>query len=296
MVTGSSGSLGMQLVAALQAQGHTVVPFDVVHSLDILNVAQLRSRLVDCRVTHVVHLAAMADLNIMRRLGDEAWHLNVQGTANVANVCHACHVPLYFASTCCIYGNHDAKGACHEESAVAPTEIYAQSKLAGEQVVQATLPPGQFVCMRLATFYGEGCREALAPNLFMQQILGGAPLTIHGTGTQTRTYTHVADVVTGIVAILEHTNGRERPIVNISTTRSVSVLELAKACMQAAGRQVPLIFGEDRPGQIYEEEIDASVLEALGWRANIDLEDGLRRLHKHMSAGDDKQPVAEAYK
>jgi hypothetical protein len=47
---------------------------------------------------------------------------------------------------------------------------------------------------------------------------------------------------------------------------------------------------------IYEEEIDASVLEALGWRATIDLEDGLRGLHKHMSAGDDKHPIAEAYK
>jgi len=66
--------------------------------------------------------------------------------------------------------------------------------------------------------------------------------------------------------------------------------------MQGAGRQVPSIFSDDRPGQIDEEDIDAGVLEALGWRAAFDLEDGLRRLHKHMSAGDDKRPVAEAYK
>jgi nucleoside-diphosphate-sugar epimerase len=84
-------------------------------------------------------------------------------------------------------------------------------------------------------------------------------------------------------------------IVSISTTRSVSVLELAKACMPAAGRQVTLIFGDDRPGQMYEEETDAGVLEALGWWAIIDLEDGFRRLHKHMSADGDKRPVAVAY-
>jgi len=64
-----------------------------------------------------------------------AWH------ANVANVCHACLVPLYFASACCMYGNYGGRGARHEGSAMGPTEIYARSKLAGEQVMQTTLPP-----------------------------------------------------------------------------------------------------------------------------------------------------------
>ena len=85
----------------------------------------------------------------------------------------------------------------------------------------------------------------------MQQLSKGEPLVIHGTGTQTRTYTHVADVVAGIVALLEHEKGRHWPIVNVSGTRSVSVLELAKACMEACGKHVPLVFSEDRPGQIY---------------------------------------------
>jgi UDP-glucose 4-epimerase len=127
--------------------------------------------------------------------------------------------------------------------------------------------------MRLATFYGPNQRSALATSVFLERARNGEPLIIHGDGNQTRTFTHVEDIVNGIICILESS---DRPrIVNISSEESHSVRELASLCM-CLTQDVDIVHIEDRHGQILKEEIDSSILRNLGWAPEYDLSSGLK--------------------
>jgi nucleoside-diphosphate-sugar epimerase len=288
LVTGSEGFLGRKLVTALEAKGYKVFGFDVSRGEDILNLEHLKKSFDTAKPKVVVHLAAIADLNIARKQPQLCIDINVKGTQNVLDFCEKYRARMLFASTCCIYGNSHKKGEkpSSEKGPIGPTEIYAKTKMDGEELIKKVQDEAtgdqslHHTIMRLATFYGPQMRGALAPAVFLQKVVAGQPIEIHGSGTQTRTYTYVDDIVSGIVTILdvhEKDNSRWYPIVNISTTETFSVLELAEMTMEACGKKVEIIHVADREGQIHWEEIDNQLLRSLGWEPQVNLKEGVRR-------------------
>ena len=166
----------------------------------------------------VVHLAAVADLNEAERDPELAEKVNVQGTEAVLSCCDACSVRMLFASTCCAYGNNGVQGVNNELAPLSPTELYAKTKVLGEKLVLGSprLHELKHVVMRLATFYGPGMRGALATALFLERALSGKAIRTHGSGEQTRCYTHVDDVAEGTRVILQ---SQFAGVVNVSDTR-----------------------------------------------------------------------------
>jgi nucleoside-diphosphate-sugar epimerase len=269
LVTGSEGFLGVHLVEALERDHHEVVHYDIAQGLDILDREQLSEAMVG--VDACIHLAAVADLYIAEDEPSRAREINVTGTAMVLEACERAEVRLLYASTCCAYGNNDVE-LSSESSPVAPTEHYARTKLEGERLVLAS--GGHHAILRLATFYGPGMRPSLATWRFLRAAILGEPIRIHGTGEQTRCYTHVGDVCSGIIRILDRPDFAG--IVNISDDRPVSVNQLAVISMQAAGAEVPTVHVQDRDGQIYHSAIDNELLRGMGWAPRWTLEEGLR--------------------
>lgn len=280
LVTGSEGFLGRHLVRALSEKGHEVVPYDLQFGHDILDIERLRGALQGASAC--IHLAAVADLYVAEGEAGRAREVNVAGTAAVLQACETVGVRLLYASTCCAYGNNGEERSC-ENSPVCPTELYARTKLEGEHLVLASDSPHAVV--RLATFFGPGMRPSLATWRFLHAAMAGIPIEIHGTGEQTRCYTHVEDVCTGIIRVLELPEFAE--IINIADDRPVSVNELAAISMQVAGRTVPTYKVEDRRGQILHSAIDCSLLRDLGWTPDWNLEDGLRACLVDMWRGGD---------
>jgi len=182
---------------------------------------------------------------------------------------------MLFASTCCVYGNPSGahRVPSQEADELHPTEVYACSKAAAERVVLSAGPP--HIVMRLATFYGPTMRKELAAAVFLRQALSGESITIHGDGLQTRTLTHVDDIVTGIVTLLQSPSYCWQPVFNISAEISYSVLELAHLIRKVTRRSVDIVHIDDRPGQIRSEAIDCSRLRNLGWSPVVPLVQGL---------------------
>jgi UDP-glucose 4-epimerase len=269
LVTGSEGFLGVHLVGALMRLGHHVVRYDVQLGQDILNRAQLSKAMVG--VDACIHLAAEADLYVAEDEPVRALQLNVTGTARVLAACNQAEARLLYASTCCAYGNNGV-ALSSEESPVAPTEHYAKTKLEGEQLVFRS--PRPHAILRLATFYGPGMRPSLATWRFLHAVLEGEPIHIHGSGEQTRCYTHVEDVCSGIIRVLEQQDFNR--IINVSDDLPVSVNQLAQLAMRVVGRRVPTVNVPDRRGQIYRSAIDNSLLESMGWSPRWTIEAGLR--------------------
>ena len=96
-----------------------------------------------------------------------------------------------------------------------------------------------------------------------------------GDGSQTRDFVFVADVVQGLLAAA---SAPAAGVYNIGTGVGSSVLELHQVCARAAGVELQPRFGPERPGDLRRSILDVSLAEeALGWRAETRLEDGVAR-------------------
>lgn len=186
---------------------------------------------------------------------------------------------MLFASTCCIYGNNE----CHpsnEESLTCPTEPYAKSKKQSEaDILSDQENPLGHTCLRLAFFYGPAMRKELAPAVFLMKAYANEPIQIHGSGKQTRTFTYVDDIVSGIVTVA--TNAYKYPIINITNNESISVLEIARMAQALTRNPVPLKFISDREGQIKNEEILSDRLKSLGWKPKVDFAEGMIKSYEY---------------
>lgn len=276
LLTGSGGFLGKILTKKLQEK-HDVIEFDLSQGFDIRNQVQVEMAVKESDL--VVHTAAVADLYIADKNVDQTWDINVLGTINVAKACSKHNKKHIYISTVCAYGNQ-TNFPITEETQPKPTEIYAWSKFAGEQIVQGQFSRFQteFLILRLATFYGIEMRSSLVPYVFMEQAFANKPITIHGNGEQTRTLTYVDDIADGINSAVNSQIKNE--IINITTEEEVSVNQIAQTVKKLTNSPSEIINTPDRAGQIYKEVISAQKAKnLLGWQAQVNFEAGMQRVY-----------------
>lgn len=268
LVTGSFGFLGEYVCEEVINSGYKLKKFDISSGQDILNSQQLEAELFDCDVC--IHLAAVADLYEADSNPEHCKRVNIEGTRNVAEACKKFGIRLLYASTCCAYGNNGI-AVSDENSPCMPTELYAETKLQGEKLIENT--GGQYTFLRLATFYGPNMRSTLATSIFLNKNLSGETIYIHGNGNQTRCYTHVSDVAKGIMTVLNTKNSPQ--IVNISDDRGYSVNELIDIINRVTGKQSDTVNVDDRNGQITSSIINSDLLQSFGWKPKWDIYTGL---------------------
>ena len=269
VVTGSKGFLGTYVVEDLQNNGHQVTEYDIQDGNDIFDVKKLEEAL--SAADACIHLAAVADLYEAERNHSNCYNVNVIGTELVGKVCADLNVKLIFTSTVCAYGNNGCELQT-EQSPLAPTEIYAETKaIAEEKLLQIRYLDVKIV--RPATFYGPKMRPSLAISRFITAIFEDKAIQVHGSGRQTRCYTHVKDVATGITCILQEWPNDN--VFNIPVPQPLSVLELIQNIQSVTGKTTELVFVNDRQGQISSSEICSSKIQKLGWMPEYDIMNGL---------------------
>jgi UDP-glucose 4-epimerase len=260
LLTGASGFLGRRLRRALKQNKHEVFCYDITLGYNIMYPEQIENTIKNWNPDTVIHLAALADLNIFKEKPDFGYQLNVVGTRNILNLCKKYNLRLLFASTCCCYGNNNIHPST-EESPLAPTEPYAKSKKESEEeILKEGLP---HCCMRLATFYGPEMRGALAPAVFIDKACKNETIEIHGDGNQTRTLTFVDDIVSGIITIAE--SEPKYTIINVTTENTISVNQMVGLVKKVTGTNPRVKHIKDRDGQIYKEDISNQRLRSFGW-------------------------------
>jgi UDP-glucose 4-epimerase len=220
----------------------------------------------------------VADLNMYRDDVGTSNTVNVDATSHVLQTCNELGIQLFFASTCCVYGNNHLP-VQDETSDICPTDAYAAGKRASEVEILDNLAGNNHVIMRLATFYGgPHCRPALAIRKFIQQALKGETITVFGNGTQTRTYTHVHDVASGIIALVTHRDSLKHSIYNLTQSTPIAVMDILKSIHENIGGTLNIDFSETgRKGEDFDQQvIQSNRLREVGWSPQFTWSQGVR--------------------
>jgi UDP-glucose 4-epimerase len=302
LVTGGAGFIGSNLVDALLARGDEVTVVDNLTTgrrvnlepalaagaelveLDIRDGEALSSLARERRPEAIFHLAAQID--VRKSLAEPFFDasVNVGGTANVLEAARAaeCGRVVSISTGGAIYGEGEGQELPLSEGApIAPMSQYGQSKFAAEGYV--TLYERLYglsgVSLRLGNVYGprqDPLGEAGVIAIFCGLLEDGGQPTVYGDGRQTRDYIYVGDVVSAAIAAA---GADATGPINIGTGRETTVLELVEALRELSGsEEFEPQFAPPRTGEVQRISSDPGRAEReLGWRAEVGLEDGLRR-------------------
>jgi UDP-glucuronate 4-epimerase len=303
VVTGGVGFIGYHLTRALLARGDDVVVVDDFsdapypaaekrrNELDLVGefprVVIARGCVTDRAAIGplfdgaqvVVHLAGLA--GVRPSFADPARYasVNVQGTAVVQELARERGVDRFvFASSSSVYGNSTPLPAREDSPAIEPESPYAASKRGAELVASALCrrtPSMRCAALRFFTVYGPRQRPEMAITLFARAALAGKPLTVFGDGSMRRDFTHVDDIVRGILAAVERTPTGFR-VYNLGSSAPEVLDDLVRAIGVAAGVQ-PLVERSPVPlGDVNATFADVTRARLeLGWEPRIPLAEGL---------------------
>jgi UDP-glucose 4-epimerase len=289
IVTGGAGFIGSHLVDALVARGDDVTVIDNLSSGrreqlneaaeftqgDIRDVDAVRKAFNAASPKVVFHLAAQADVRVSVEQPDFDADVNVIGTLRILEAARQHGAQVVFASSGgAIYG--ECERPAPEDAPRLPLAPYGTSKLAGEEYLGTynRLHGTGHASLRYGNVYGprqDPHGEAGVVAIFFGRLAHGQELRIFGDGRQTRDYVYVQDVVAATMAAQGHEG-----VFNVGTGIQTSVVELADACLRAAGVEAETVFAPARLGELQRSVLDPTRAErALGFRARTSMEEGL---------------------
>lgn len=297
VVTGGAGFLGSHLCEALIARGDEVVCIDNFSTGRLSNIADLLSHPrfiltradvstgvdVEGPIDAVAHLACPASPTDYLAAPLETMAVSSAGTWSVLELADRWHARFVLASTSEIYGeplNHPQ----HEDdwgnvNPIGPRSVYDESKRFGEALVAAYVRTKgtNAGIVRIFNTYGPRLHatDGRVISTFIAQAIAGAPLSVFGSGNQTRSFCFVDDLVKGILAMLD--SNQMGPI-NLGNDDEISVGALAQAVIDLTGSTSSVVHCSlpvDDPTRRRPSLSRAARL--LGWRPEVRIEAGLVR-------------------
>jgi UDP-glucose 4-epimerase len=205
----------------------------------------------------------MADVNEVRETPVTTEEANARGTLAVLEAARAQSCRIVYASTIWVYDG--------------PRHFYTATKMAGELYCQAygELYDVEWTILRFGIPYGPRAREAAVLPQFVLRALAGEPLTIAGTGEQSRRFVYVEDLAEGVVAALAPIAANR--IYDLVGEESVTIRAIAEV-VQRLVRPVEIVHVEERRGDFAGAEVSAErAARELGWRATTPFAEGVRR-------------------
>jgi dTDP-glucose 4,6-dehydratase len=298
LVSGGAGFVPSHVVDALLARGCAVVAVDnfVTGSRD--NVAHLASEPrftlieadladglppIEGRFDAILHMASPASPTDFEKLPVEILKVGSVGTLALLDRAVADAARFLMASTSEAYGDPlvhpQPETYWGNVNPVGIRSVYDESKRFAEA---ATMGYHRFhkldtAIVRIFNTYGPRMRpdDGRAIPTFISQALSGTPLTVQGTGTQTRSITYVDDLVRGILLLLDST---ETGPINCGTEHELTMLELAELIVKLAGSDSTIELVERASDDPEKRRPDLTLARTLlGYEPRVRPEEGLRR-------------------
>jgi UDP-glucose 4-epimerase len=260
LVTGGAGFIGSHLCDALIKRGDSVVVLDnfstgnkknIEHLLDnpafeIIEGSILDTEVVDkavASVDHVLHLAAAVGVFTIVDKPLESLTTNLRGTENILEAAHKHQKEVLIASSSEIYGKN-TDGALNEESdriVGSPLKSrwsYSEAKAIDESMAFFYYQEKKLGVRIVRFFNTVGPRQVghygMVVPRFVSSALKNEPLTVYGTGSQSRCFCHVYDAVTGLLAVVD-SNATLGEVFNIGNDEEITIQDLAHEVIELTG-------------------------------------------------------------
>jgi len=294
LVTGGAGFIGSHIVDRLRARGDEVRILDDFSSGKRENVPQgvevVEGSVADLETAQravagcdvVIHQAAIP--SVPRSVKDpvSSNRANVDGTLNMLVAARDTGVKrLVFAGSSSVYGE-SAVLPKREDMRPAPLSPYALQKLIGEQYCQmfTRLYGLETVTTRYFNVFGPrqqpGSPYSGVISLFIEALAQGKAPMVHGDGRQTRDFTFVGDVVTGVLKAAE-APGAAGEVINVAAGGRISLTELIRNIQMVLKTDVEPVFGPVREGDVRDSQADiAKARQLLGFTPTVPFDEGLR--------------------
>jgi len=251
---------------------------------DICDLDSLRKVFGRARPDVLIHLAARAGVRPSIEQPCLYEQVNVSGTVNLLELCREFRVKKFiFGSSSSVYGATSNAPFSEDHFEGRPISPYAATKLAGELFCHtyAHLFAIPTVCLRFFTVYGPRQRPDLAIHKFTAQLEAASPIPVFGDGTSGRDYTHVSDIVAGILAAIDYqfqTSGQVPfEVFNLGNSHPITLAELLRLLEQATGRRAIRDQKPMQPGDVPLTWADISKAgRLLGYHPKVTLEQGLK--------------------
>ena len=275
VVTGGAGFVGSRLCARLAPRGHKVISVDNyftgVRGVEVAGVdyREAHTRDIGAIVPEqpdiVFHLGEYSRVEASLAEPDVVWDLNVAGTFQVLEYWRAKRPKLVYAGSSTKFADG---GLGRDQSPYAFTKA-TNSELVRNYGDWYGLP---FAITYFYNVYGPGERAGTYGTLieiFRQRFLAGEELPVTSPGTQQRIFTHVDDIVDGLLLIGEHGEGDE---FGLGASESFSILEVAEMFGS------PIVMQPEARGNRMTAKLDVTKSTALGWSATNSVRDYIARI------------------
>ena len=296
LVTGGAGFLGSHLCDRLLAEGHTVICMDNLLTGSLDNIAHLGGqadfRFVKQDVTeylslegpldYLLHFASPASPVDYLRYPIQTLKVGSLGTHKALGLARAKGARFLLASTSEVYGDPQVhpqpESYWGHVNPVGPRGVYDEAKRFAEALTMAYHRAHGVATriVRIFNTYGPRMRphDGRVVSNFLVQALAGQPLTIYGTGQQTRSFCYVTDLVDGLVRLLF---SNEVDPVNLGNPTEWTIRDLVATIETLLGRPLPVVAHPlpTDDSQVRQPDITRART-LLGWEPTVALATGLR--------------------
>jgi dTDP-glucose 4,6-dehydratase len=294
VITGAAGFIGSHLSETLLDRGHSIIGIDNLITGDLGNIEHLTRRdfqfvkhdvtkyiLVDGPVDVVFHWASPASPIDYLEWPIPTLKVGALGTHNALGLAKAKNARFVIASTSEVYGDpleHPQRETYWGNvNPVGPRGVYDEAKRFAEAITMAyhRYHGLDTRIVRIFNTYGPRMRinDGRAVPTFIAQALRGEDVTIFGSGSQTRSFCYITDLVDGILRLMDSS---ENEPVNIGNPHEMSIEDMAKLIVKMTGSSSRIVFRPlptDDPKVRRPDITRARTL--LGWEPKVPLEQGL---------------------
>ena len=297
LVTGGAGFLGSHLVERLLADGQEVVCVDNLLTGRREHVEMFQDNPAYSFVEHNISLPLYVDrpVDVVMHLASPASPIDylehpiptlkvgALGTHHALGIAKLNKATFFLASTSEVYGDPQIhpqpEGYWGHVNPIGPRGVYDEAKRYAEAMTMAYHRTHGLdtSIVRIFNTYGARMRptDGRAVSNFIVQALRNEPITVHGDGSQTRSFCYVSDLIEGFVRLVK---SREHQPVNIGNPEEYRVVELARMIVEIAESKSEIVFTArpvDDPN-VRRPDITRA-REVLGWEPVVPVREGLRR-------------------
>ena len=308
LLAGGAGFIGSHVADALLARNDEVVVVDnfatgrhenVRHLVGHANFALIEhditlplptSSALSHKFDAVLDFASPASPNDFATMPLEILAVGSTGTRNLLERAKADSAVFFLTSTSEVYGDPlvHPQPECYlgNVSSIGPRSCYDEAKRFSEALTMAyhRVHGIDTRIVRIFNTYGERMRpsDGRVVNTFVVQALKGDPITLHGDGSQTRSFCHVSDEVRGLISLLD--SDYVMPV-NIGNPVEFTMRQLAELVVELTGSTSEIVcipLPPERDGDPLQRQPDITLAKGLlGWEPSVSLRDGLSTMIKY---------------